>query len=99
MSHPSMKIWISLDLEGVAGRMANLDPEVFATATLDGREVGESGINALVAEHYGVPIALVTGDQVTWAETEPYAGGALPVITKESITRGAANGLHPDESF
>lgn len=86
----------------ISGRPSTLshtyNPEVFARATLDGREVGESGINALVAEHYGVPIALVTGDQVTWSETEPYASGAEHVITKESITRGAADSLHPDES-
>jgi D-amino peptidase len=74
------------------------NPEVIARAVLNGVEVGESGINALVAEHHRVPIALVTGDQVTWAETAPYASGAESVITKESITRGAANSLHPDES-
>jgi len=86
----------------ISGRPSTLshtyNPEVFAGARLDGREVGESGINALVAEHYSVPIALVTGDQVTWAETKPYAAGAVSVITKESITRGAADSLHPDES-
>ena len=86
----------------ISGRPSTLshtyNPEVFTRATLDGREVGESGINALVAEHYGVPIAVVTGDQVTWAETQPYASGAVPVITKESITRGAADSLHPNES-
>jgi D-amino peptidase len=74
------------------------NPEVFARASVNGREVGESGINALVAQHFGVPIALVTGDQITWAETEPYAPDAVPVITKQSITRGAANNLHPSEA-
>ncbi|MBO0812505.1 MAG: M55 family metallopeptidase [Microlunatus sp.] len=85
----------------ISGRPSTLshtyNPEVFARATVNGREVGEGGINALVAEHFGVPIALVTGDQVTWAETEPHAPGAVSVITKESITRGAANSLHPDD--
>lgn len=86
----------------ISGRPSTLshtyNPEVFTRARLDGREVGESGINALVAEHYGVPIALVTGDQVTWAETERYAAGAVSVVTKESISRAAADSLHPDES-
>jgi D-amino peptidase len=86
----------------ISGRPSTLshtyNPDVFARATLNGREVSESGINALVADHFDVPIALVTGDQVTWAETEPYAMDAIPVITKESITRAAANNLHPAES-
>jgi D-amino peptidase len=74
------------------------NPEVFAAARVNGTEVGESGINALVAEHHGVPIAFVSGDAVTWAETEKYAAGAEHVVTKESITRFSAANLHPDES-
>jgi D-amino peptidase len=60
--------------------------------------VGESGINALVAEHFGVPIAFVSGDAVTWAQTEAFAPGAVDVVTKESITRFSAVSLHPAES-
>ena len=67
-------------------------------ARINGELVGESGINALVAEHYGVPIAFVSGDSVTWEETRPFAPDAVPVITKESITRFSAGNLHPTES-
>ena len=74
------------------------DPDVVTAVRLNGRPVGESGINALVAAHHGVPIALVTGDQVTWAETEPFAPDAVPVVTKQSITRFSADALHPAES-
>jgi D-amino peptidase len=74
------------------------NPEVFAAARVNGTEVGESGINALVAEHYGVPIAFVSGDQVTRDETAPFAKGAVNVTTKESITRFSATNLHPAES-
>ena len=45
------------------------NPEVFSGAKLNGIYVGESGINALVADHFGVPIAFVSGDAVTWDET------------------------------
>lgn len=86
----------------ISGRPSTLshtyNPEVFAAARLDGREVGESGINALVAEHFRVPIAFVSGDTVTWEETSPYAPGAKHVVTKESVTRFAAWNLHPHES-
>jgi D-amino peptidase len=74
------------------------NPEVFSGARLNGRDVGESGINALVADHYGVPIAFVSGDEVTWDETEPFARGAVNVVTKHSITRASALNLHPTES-
>jgi len=74
------------------------NPEVYAGARVNGTPVGESGINALVAEHHGVPIAFVSGDAVTWAETEPFAQGAVNVVTKQSITRFAADNLHPTES-
>ena len=74
------------------------NPEVIAGARVNGVTVGESGINALVADHFGVPIAFVSGDSVTWAETEAFAPGAVGVVTKESITRFAAASLHPAES-
>jgi D-amino peptidase len=74
------------------------NPEVFAAARVNGTLVGESGINALVAEHYGVPIAFVSGDSVTRRETEPFAADAEFVVTKESLTRFSADNLHPEES-
>lgn len=74
------------------------NPEVFSGARVNGTWVGESGINALVTSHFGVPIALVTGDQVTWDETRPFAPDAEHVLTKTSITRASADSLHPTES-
>jgi D-amino peptidase len=53
------------------------NPEVFSAARVNGELVGESGINALVAAHYGVPIAFVSGDSVTWEETRPFAPDAV----------------------
>lgn len=71
------------------------NPEVFSAARLGGVEVGESGINALVADHFGVPIGLVTGDEVAIRETARFAPAAATVATKSSITRFAASNLHP----
>jgi D-amino peptidase len=86
----------------ISGRPSTLshtyNPEVIAGVRLNGSLVGESGINALVAAHHGVPIALVTGDAVTWAETRAFAPGAVPVVTKVSLTRFSATNLHPAES-
>jgi D-amino peptidase len=86
----------------ISGRPSTLshtyNPEVFAGVRVNGQYVGESGINALVMAHYGVPIALVSGDRVTAEEAAPFAPDAVSVLTKESITRAAALNLHPDES-
>ncbi|MCW4456829.1 M55 family metallopeptidase [Microbacterium sp. MPKO10] len=86
----------------ISGRSSVLshsyNPDVFSAARVNGTPVGESGINALVAQHYGVPIALVTGDSVTQDDTRPFAPDAVEVVTKESITRFSARNLHPDES-
>ncbi|MDQ1529118.1 MAG: D-amino peptidase [Actinomycetota bacterium] len=86
----------------ISGRPSTMshtyNPEVFSGAKLNGVYVGESGINALVAEHYRVPIAFVSGDEVTWEETAPFARGGVNVVTKHSITRASALNLHPAES-
>lgn len=74
------------------------NPDVFSRASINGVEIGESGINALVADHYQVPIALISGDSVTMKQAEPFAPGAVRVITKESLTRFSARNLHPAES-
>ncbi len=74
------------------------NPEVFSAARVNGVEVGESGINALVADHFGVPIGLVTGDAATQEQTAPFAANAVQVITKRSDSRFSAKNLHPAES-
>jgi D-amino peptidase len=74
------------------------NPEVFAAARVNGVEAGESGINALVAEHFGVPVGLVTGDEVTQQQTARFAREAVQVVTKRSATRFSAVNLHPDEA-
>jgi D-amino peptidase len=74
------------------------NPSVISRVTLGGVPVGESGINALVALGHGVPIALITGDQVTMAEAEPFAKQAERVVVKGSITRFAAAQVHPEEA-
>ena len=72
------------------------NPSVVYHAELNGHVVGESGINALVARHYEVPIALVTGDDATAEEIRPFAPHAECVVVKRSITRFAAESLHPE---
>jgi D-amino peptidase len=72
------------------------NPSVVYHAELNGHVVGESGINALVARHYDVPIALITGDDATAEEMRRIAPGCECVVVKRSITRFAAESLHPE---
>jgi D-amino peptidase len=74
------------------------NPEVISGVRLNGEYVGESGINALVAHDLGVPIALVTGDDVTLEEARGFAPDAVGVRTKTSASRFAAHHLNPVES-
>jgi D-amino peptidase len=74
------------------------NPSVISRVALNGVACGESGVNALVALGHGVPVALITGDQVTIAEAEPFCKQVERVIVKESITRFAAAQVHPEEA-
>ncbi len=71
-------------------------PAAVAEVTLNGTIVGEAGINALVAQAFGVPIVLVTGDETTATELVPICPGVRTAVVKRSITRFAAESLHPD---
>ena len=72
------------------------NPRAIWEARLNGRIVGETALNALVAAHYGVPIVLVTGDQVTSAEARQLSPAPHCVEVKRSISRYAAESLHPE---
>ena len=72
------------------------NPSVVSHVELNGMRVGESGINALVALHHGVPVGLISGDRQTAEESEKLLPGAERVIVKESVSRFAAQNLHPE---
>jgi len=71
------------------------NPSVVSKAELNGVECGESGINALVALACAAPVVLITGDQQTITEGDPFFKEAERVVVKESITRFSATQLHP----
>ncbi len=72
------------------------NPRAIWEARLNSEIVGESGINALVAAHYGVPILFVSGDEVTAREAATFAPQAEKIVVKESLGRFAASNLHPN---
>ena len=72
------------------------NPAVISAVELNGVPVGESGINALVALACQAPVGLITGDQHTIAEADPFLPDAERVVVKESFTRFGAANLHPE---
>lgn len=71
------------------------NPRAIANVAINGVTTGEAGLNALVAQHYGVPIAAITGDQYVGVEAEPFCPGIATIQVKTSISRFAASHTHP----
>jgi len=68
-------------------------------ARLNGRPVGELAINAALAGTYGVPVALVSGDQALAAEARELLGDSVEtVVVKQAVGRFAARSVHPGEA-
>jgi D-amino peptidase len=63
---------------------------------LNGEPAGELRLVAAVAGHYGVPVVLVTGDDVCCAEASELLPHVHAVQVKEAIDRFAARVTHPD---
>ena len=70
-----------------------------AHVELNGRPVGEIGLNASLAGYYGVPVGLVTGDQAATGEAQALLGADLHTVTvKRAVGNQAAICLHPEEA-
>ena len=54
--------------------------------------------NALVALGHGVPIVLITGDDITAREAADVSPGVHQAVVKTAISRFAADSLHPDDA-
>ncbi|GAA0313954.1 M55 family metallopeptidase [Streptomyces polychromogenes] len=57
---------------------------------LDGLRASEGVLNAHVVAEYGVPVILVTGDDLTCADAAGYAPDARTVAVKDHVSRYAA---------
>jgi D-amino peptidase len=71
----------------------------FYAVKVNGEVVGEMEINALIAAAYGVPVVMVTGDDVTCRQAHDFLGQAvITVPVKRAIDRFAAECLPPAEA-
>jgi D-amino peptidase len=65
---------------------------------LNGREVGEYGLNGAVAGSYGVPVVFVSGDQSFVAEAKAFFPNVDALAVKEAIGFYAARTMNPLEA-
>lgn len=84
---------------GSAGVLSHTtNGQAVARLWLDDRLVGEIGLNARLAGHFGVPIALVSGDDLTVAEAREELPDIEGVIVKWALGRYSARCLHPERA-
>ena len=70
-------------------------PRIIFECRFNGEPVGETTINAALAGHFGVPVALVSADRTTLEEVRRNLPWAVTVETKESIGYYSADSLSP----
>jgi D-amino peptidase len=73
-----------------AGLFAHTGSGVLRDLQIDGRSVGEGGMNTMLAAWYGVPVVLVTGDDVAVGQVKEVATAARGVVVKRAINVRAA---------
>ena len=61
-------------------------------------EVGEFGIGALLAGHFGVPAVYASGDDKLAAEAQKLVPGIVTTVVKRGLSRHAAELLPPNET-
>lgn len=65
----------------------------------NGRSIGEYGMNAAIAGHFGVPVTLVTGDDKAVAQVRELLGEqVVGVVVKEGYSTFSAIHLHPQRA-
>jgi D-amino peptidase len=71
--------------EAPRGLFAHTGSGVVRDLQINGRSVGEGGMNAALAAWYGVPVVMVSGDDVAVAEVKESVPGVRGVVVKRAI--------------
>jgi D-amino peptidase len=82
-----------------ASVLAHTFIEIIRRIRLGEEEVGEYGMNAALAGYFGVPVALVTGDNTVVAQLRALIGpDVVGVEVKKALGTTAAVSLHPEKA-
>jgi D-amino peptidase len=71
------------------GVFAHTGSGVVRDLQINGRSVGEGGMNAALAAYYGVPVVAVSGDDVAIAEVKESVPGVRAAVVKRAINMRA----------
>lgn len=84
---------------GAAGVLSHTtNGQAVANLWVNEQLVGEIGLNAFLAGHFGLPIALVSGDDKTVAEAKAFLPDIVGVSVKTALGRYTARCLHPEKA-
>lgn len=70
-----------------------------AAVRLNGTPMPEAGINAAVAGHFGVPVVMISGDDVAVREARSIIGSIAAAIVKRAIGFHAAQTMTPEAAL
>jgi D-amino peptidase len=62
---------------------------------INGKQMGETGVNGAIAGYHGVPVAMVTGDSELADEAKSFFGRIVTVAVKKAASRTSACCLSP----
>lgn len=65
-------------------------PNALTSVCINGQTASEGRMNAILAAEYGVPVVLVTGDDLTCRDAQVYAPSAVGVEVKTCVDRYSA---------
>ncbi|WP_047981145.1 M55 family metallopeptidase [Ornithinibacillus contaminans] len=83
---------------GMPGVMSHSMIHAVRNFYINDQQIGELGMNALLAGYFGVPVLLVSGDDETAKEAEELIPNVTTVVVKEAISRSAAKSLTPKKA-
>lgn len=76
-------------------RAHTISSATFAAVRINGVDMAESGINAAIAGHFGVPVVAISGDDAAVAELQRLVPGAEGAVVKRAISFHSANTMTP----
>jgi D-amino peptidase len=71
------------------GLFAHTGSGVVKDVQVNGRSAGEGGLNTLVAQWYGVPVVMITGDDVAIEQQKEWTPNVRGVVVKRAINMRA----------
>jgi D-amino peptidase len=80
------------------GVLAHTGSGTVSDLRINGKSVGEGGMNIYAAGAHGVPVVMITGDQVAIAQARELVPNIEGVQVKEAIGTLAARSLRPEEA-